>query len=983
MPFPSIQCKDEQPRPRGDFPYALGFIALVGVIESFLVVCLPSAIPSLHGSNEVLVNLALLIALAGPMCIAIRRFPALRRKLFSVRAGLGKAGYAIAAGVLLVGLPLTALAARMTADAIRRDSQARFDRLSERLMSEAKRRLELYAYGLKGARALFVASQFVSRSEFTAHVATHDMKSEFPGSLGIGFIQRVMREELGEFIAAERADAAPDFEVKTSGDALDLYVIKHICPLEPNRQAWGYDVGSESVRRRAVERSILTGAPTVTARISLVQDARPLPGLLYLIPVYKNGISPKTAAERMASLEGLVYSPVILADALSKLNEIADRTIEIKIASGEHLTEETLLYDSNVGSEFSKGPMFHAEAELDLGGSRLTVFTSSLPGFEGEIQSWLPLTISFIGSLLSILIAGVVWALGVSERRAVALANRMTHTLRERQRQLELSERKSRAVFDQTFQLIGLLDKHGTMLDVNQTALNLLGVTLETVLGVPFAETPWWTGVAESQEKIREAIGRASAGELVRMECEHLDGNGNILTVDFSMKPVFDEHGDVIWLIPEGRDITDRKRFENELVAAKQAADSANEAKSEFLANMSHEIRTPMTAILGHTDLLMDELPENHLFSKKESIQTIQRNGLHLLGIINDILDLSKIEAGKLIVESVECSPVEVVKETLEMMQVKAQAKGIALSASFETDMPEKTVSDPTRLRQILLNVVGNAIKFTETGSVQIIGRCVAQNPATALNQLQLELDVVDTGVGMTSKEQALLFRPFAQADSSTTRNFGGTGLGLTICKRLAQMLDGDVRIVESKSGVGTRFRTVINVVAVEGATRLLAADLNKTQSGTSDQLFAPNTPKLAVNALQGCRILFAEDGPDNQRLISFLLRKAGAIVEVVENGQLAVAAAQAALANGDPFHVILMDMQMPVMDGYVAARQLRQLDYPGAIVALTAHAMGGESQKCIAAGCDDYATKPIDRNALIALVSAYYSAQSFAETPV
>ncbi|MEZ6134388.1 MAG: CHASE domain-containing protein [Pirellulaceae bacterium] len=952
-------------------PTVLVLSAALGVSETLLIALLPLVAPSFTGYAELGLNLGILLSLMFPCLVWNHRRARLRKSPTSA-GDTHTRTTAVSICVLLVGLPLTAVAARSASNAIQNSSQARFERLSEKLTSEAKRRLESYGYGLKGARGLYAASDHVTRREFAAFVASRDVNREFTGSLGIGFIERVRRQDLDEFIAREKADHAPDFEVKTSGDAPDLFVIKHIYPMKPNREAWGYDVGSEKVRRRAVERAIRTGNPTITDRITLVQDARRLPGLLYLMPVYANGSNPRTPQEREAALEGLVYSPVILADAFSDVTQVTDGTLDIKIASSNELTDSSLLFDScKINSIFpsqekNAKSRFCSQTQLNLGGSTFTVFTNSLPSFESPSLRWLPATIALCGSILIILLSGIVWTLGASRSQALALADHMTHELRQRQAQLELSERKSRAVFDQTFQLIGLLDANGIVLDVNQTALSFSGITLDSVVGMPFDQTPWWTHSEQAQAKVRDAIRRAGRGELVRMECEHFDHAGQRHTVDFTMKPVYDDNGDVFWLIPEGRDITDRKRFETELVAARDHADSANQAKSEFLANMSHEIRTPMTAILGYTELLLDDRNfEDSPLSKIESIQTIQRNGEHLLGIINDILDLSKIEAGKLIVEHVECSPYELVRETLAMMQVKAQAKGITLEASFETPMPVAILSDPTRLRQILLNVVGNAIKFTETGSVRIIGRCLECVPP------RIEFDVVDTGVGMTPAQQALLFRPFSQADSSTTRNFGGTGLGLTISKRMAQMLAGDIHIVESSFGHGTRFRIEFGAAPVD-STQVSHLGLSSPPKEPAEACLS-SARELGTELLSGCRVLFAEDGPDNQRLISFVLRKAGASVNVVENGQLAIEAVQAANGTDLPYHVVLMDMQMPVLDGYSATKRLRELNYVGPIIALTAHAMDGDSIKCLEAGCDDYATKPIERKSLIEKVASHF----------
>ncbi len=950
-------------------PIGLIALAIAGAAETVFVAVLPFAVPNLSLASELKLNLAFLVLLIGSLMLtAVWQKMRCPSRCSSTMRRINS----ITASILLVGLPLTAVTARLVGNAILQDTQVRFERLSERVTSEAKRRLDLYTYGLKGCRGLYSASERVTRREFATHVASRDMKTEFPGFLGIGFIERVLRRDLEQFVLTERADEAPDFQVKTSGNAEDLFVIKHIYPLEPSLQAWGYDVGSEMVRRNAVERAVSTGEPTVTARISLVQDTRSLPGLLFLVPVYKNGTSPKTDRERWESLTGLVYSPVVLADALSVLEEVAERTLDIRIFSGMELADEMLLYDSSTGKSRKSKPRYISSSQLTLGGKPITVLTASLPRFEQPAQKWLPAAISLVGSLLSTLVAGIVWTLGASQRRAIVLAEHMTLALRERQRQLQLSEHKTRAIFNQAFQFMGLLDAEGRILDANQTALDLVGTSLESIVGKHFADTPWFAHSLGMQDEIRAAVRMASYGEFVRLESQHPDIHGRILTVDLSIKPVYDDTGNLVWLIPEGREITDRKQFENELVAAKELADSANQAKSEFLANMSHEIRTPMTAILGFADLLSDEQLYLHdTVGRREAIRAIQRNGEHLLGIINDILDLSKIEAGRIVVEAMEVAPMALINEILSLMQVKAQAKGISLDAAMETEMPEAIISDPTRLRQILINIVGNAIKFTEVGSVRILCRFVPQEPS------QLRIEVVDTGVGLTPAQQQVLFHPFSQADTSTTRSFGGTGLGLTISKRLANLLGGDVTIAESVFGVGTRFLITIGVGSVVGRRMLPRKLLSASTARAETTRDESNAKKSGELLLAGCRVLYAEDGIDNQRLVSFMLKKAGAEVVLADNGQIAVERLRQALNEGRPFDVILMDMQMPVLDGYEATRQLRKGNYRAPVIALTAHAMDGDKQKCYDAGCDDYATKPIDRKKLIEKVALHWQQHS------
>ena len=402
-------------------------------------------------------------------------------------------------------------------------------------------------------------------------------------------------------------------------------------------------------------------------------------------------------------------------------------------------------------------------------------------------------------------------------------------------------------------------------------------------------------------------------------------------------------------------------QFQNEeLAVARKRAESSTNAKSEFLANMSHEIRTPMTAILGYCDLLLSETEtDKYLAKHRNALHTIRQNGNFLIGLVNDILDLSKIEAGKLEVERIPMSVEPLLADVVSLFRVRAAAKGLQLVGRIEGDIPDSIQSDPTRIRQILLNLVSNAIKFTEEGSVSIVVRLL---PAP---QPKVQFEVIDTGIGMSAEVAAKLFSPFTQADASVTRKFGGTGLGLSISRRLAQMLAGDIT-VESQPGVGSRFSLTLDAGPLANIV-LRPAKLTAAAT-TADRNAAQQLPRLP----SGCRVLLVEDGLDNQRLISLVLRKAGADVTVAENGELGVHAVAAARAIRQPFDLILMDMQMPVLDGYAATGRLRREGDTTPIIALTAHAMNGDRQKCLDAGCDDYAQKPIDRAALLQLMRKY-----------
>ncbi|MDQ2077659.1 ATP-binding protein [Marinimicrobium sp. ABcell2] len=519
-----------------------------------------------------------------------------------------------------------------------------------------------------------------------------------------------------------------------------------------------------------------------------------------------------------------------------------------------------------------------------------------------------------------------------------------------------------RTVLESMIEGVIVVDMQGQPLVFNAAARELLGQD-ETDSGPEGWSEQYGLVHADSKTLLRseeQPLARAIAGESVDDEelIVRRRGQREDVHISASARPLWTGNGEQLGGVMVFHDITRSKRVEKVLREATNRAEEASRIKSEFLANMSHEIRTPLTAVLGFADLLLD--PGLGESDRLNYIQAVRRNGQHLLGLINDVLDLSKLQADKVQVERADFSLHQLLHEVVSVMQVRAHEKGLHFNVVYDTPIPICIHNDAMRIRQILFNLISNAIKFTHRGSVTLRCRCL--DPGTEASRL--ELAVCDTGIGMSEEEIEELFKPFQQANLSTSRKYGGTGLGLAICRALIKVLGGEIQ-VESRLGEGSVFRLVmqqpVDVDAEMVAEHFLHPDDHETETLLSN----------VSEELSG-RILLAEDGLDNQLLISTILRRQGLEVDIAGDGEQAVDRALQALYDEQPYDLILMDMQMPRLDGYGAAAKLRLKGYAGPIVALTAHAMAGERERCIAAGCDDYLTKPISRSILFAAVQSY-----------
>jgi PAS domain S-box-containing protein len=532
-------------------------------------------------------------------------------------------------------------------------------------------------------------------------------------------------------------------------------------------------------------------------------------------------------------------------------------------------------------------------------------------------MSWMTSTASFLGHLVGRLFR---------RRRALATTDERAML---------------RALVDNLPDFIYAKDAECRFLLANTSVARHMGTTPDQLLGkTDFDFFPPDLAVAYSEDERRVM---RSGQALINREEAGLDASGNALTLLTTKVPLRDEQGRVIGILGIGRDITARVKVEAEVRAAREAAEAANRAKSDFLANMSHEIRTPMNGVLGMADLLMQTRldPEQQDFA-----ETIRQSGRSLLTVINDILDFSKIEAGKLELESVDMDLRSTVQDVARLLTLQASAKRLKLAVSFDSTIPATVRGDPHRLRQILLNLGGNAVKFTSVGEVSI---SVLRVPGESAEPV-VRFEVRDSGIGIPQDRRGALFQPFSQVDASTTRRFGGTGLGLSIVRRLVELMNGNVG-VESEVGVGSTFWFTVRFSACASDA---LANGTKAVPGGADRSHSTAAFK---------RVLIAEDNLVNQRVARHMLEKMGFQVDVVADGRQVVEA----WARGG-YDLILMDCQMPEMDGYAATREIRRREGGVSripIIALTAHALKGADEECFASGMDAYLTKPIDREQL------------------
>ena len=842
-------------------------------------------------------------------------------------------------GVLALSFLVTVLSWQVSLSQLHRRGRERFLRHVEQVTEAIQTRMQAYEQVLKGAQGLFAASEQLKRTEWHDYIRSLDINQRFPGMRALGFVGWVPHGNLDRFLADNRTDGAPDYEVSTGWPPKDgagtnavHYLVQYVEPSQGNTRALGYDLATEPRRREAADAACDTGDAALSGNLQLIQSEDHLPGALLLLPVYRNGVTVTNVAQRRAAIEGWVFGAFVLRDLMAGLFESRSSAIDFEIFDGSQASHEGLLYDADdvlhaLGPDTETFQMY--APPVSMAGRQWTIHFSTRPAFDAATSRAESTLLLLAGIAISLLMFGITRSLAFTRQRAVALAEQMTEKFRIQERAVIAS---SNGIF--------ITDASGPgnpIIYANPAMERITGSSAEemfagTISSVLRREAGQADGV-----RLEAAM---AAGEECRVVLRGSRRDGLVRWIEISVSPIREEAGIINHFVGIAMDITDRRDAEARLREATVAATAASRAKGEFLANMSHEIRTPMNAVIGMTELALGtELTRE----QRNYLSSVRYSARDLLTIIDDVLDFSRIEAGKFDLHEEAFELRESLGVAFKVFGVRAAEKGLEITLRFEPDVPDAFVGDVRRLRQVFNNLVGNAIKFTEAGEVSVTVSKAAGAPKPGW--CELRVCVADTGIGVPPDQQRAIFEAFTQADASVTREYGGTGLGLAISTCLCRLMGGEIR-VESDGVSGSRFHFMVAIKVDAGRAATVAAD--------------------GVAKLAGQRVLVVDDHPANRGVVSELLaRWRMAPVAVAD-----VSEALAAIKSRAPgfLSMALVDARMPERDGFELLKELRSISRGELRVVMMLSSPGNpdEIRRCREMNHETYLSKPIIESELL-----------------
>ncbi len=827
------------------------------------------------------------------------------------------------------------------------EARKRFEQETDRIMAALTERMRIYEDVLHGAVGLFAASLTVERAEWHAYLQSVSIEERFPGIDGLGYIEYVPRSGLQKFLDTTRADKAPDFAVRESSPTNNLLVIKYVEPEGRHQAMLGWDVWGNPERRAALERARDTGKAALSEIIPMQVEGRgPQAGCLMVMPVYRHGLPVDTKVERQAAIEGWVFARFVAAQLMQEVIGGNHPWLHLRILEADATGPDNLVFDEDAKLTASRPQdqaLFFRLISAEFGGRTWALNFATKPSFEAGNWRGSSLSVGAVGALISLLLFSIAWSLSHTRERALAMAANMTKTLRETNQWLEHERFLLRTLMDNVPERIYFKDGQSRFLRTSRALARAFGLAQpEEAIGKSdsdFFSPEHARRTAEDEKQLM------TTGEPITKEEKETWPGGGVTWVLSTKMPLRDTNGTIVGTIGISRDITDRKRAEEAMRQAKEAAEETSRTKSRFLASMSHELRTPLNSVIGFANILLKNKAGTLGPTELNFLDRIQANGRHLLALINEILDLSKIEARKV---ELHLGPVALdllVRETVAQQESLVRDKPVHLLAEVPEHV-EPVISDAEKLRQVLINLIGNALKFTERGSVtvRLVTEPVSRQPVC--------LEVIDTGIGIPPEKLGVIFEAFQQAEAGTARKYGGTGLGLTISQALCQLMDYRIEVA-SELGRGSTFRI-----------RLVPHAMAATPEPLGPAPIAePTRAAEAPVNIKGKLVLVIDDELDSRTLLTHAIEEFGGQAVAANSGEQGLR-----MAREFRPHLITVDLMMPGLDGWQVIRALKADPVLCHIPVIVVSIVAGEHRGRVL-GAVEVLQKPVARAELLAVI--------------